>query len=774
MAFGFFRRNQKIVLVIMVLLMVAFLIPSALQSCGQRGGQKRTIGYVKDDKITNGMIQSAKNQVDLLDRFLRGQDESGRAISLLMFDRFAAFHGGCDGALGLGWVLLGHEANEMGVRVTEAQVDALLRQFGLEGEAYRQRLVEIQKTGASEKQFRGAVAAYLRIAGAFSVSRTTTPPSLTELRREFQDLVERIELAMVLLPAAKFTEDAPDPTEEQIQQLFDEHREAMPNVWTNRTKFGFGYRLPDRAHVAYLLVARRAVERAADPPEDDMMEYWRLNRGKLMKVIKVPAPPPASRPAEPTTTTAPAPPKPAFVTREVPIASYSEAMPQIREQLRRQTAQAKTFELLRIAKGLIEGFTDEADPYAKAADYMVTTAEELLKRPIGKLPGDVLTAGEMVEVIEEAAGVKVIFPFGTHEAYTIDKMVKVKPVDSAEKLTLGAVLAKLAEDVKLPAVEWVTCRGFPNTIFPRKPVNLVPILAGQSGLISLEALATDEILGEARAGANPRESMLLTVIVNGVKEFEKPGAEATPLIATGKDFSQAMYVGGPRGGRLLWRLMDAKPSETPQTITEPIRKQIIADIKTMHGYDQALAAAEEMLAELRGAATRPASEQDEGDVLEKLAEARKLKVLQTGPFARKIVTLDMMTQAMSSRPSPVIGIGPDPAFLTEAFELVPADPAKPATDRPAAVVARPRQREVVLIQRTGYTPVTTSQFQDMRIPAQLQIRGMTYQQVPIPLLEVLRQRRMLRDLMTWFVLRGTQQGQTIGIESRTGFTRKSQ
>ena len=143
MALRFFYRNQKIVFGVMVLLMIAFLVPSTIRGCGQRDSGKTVIGHSGGQKITLRMVGNAAGKINMLRDYVRIR-EGQFSYGLEQDSRFSAFLTGCGDNATRGWILLLREAREMGVRVNEAQVDYFLAQFGLEGRAYQRLLAELE------------------------------------------------------------------------------------------------------------------------------------------------------------------------------------------------------------------------------------------------------------------------------------------------------------------------------------------------------------------------------------------------------------------------------------------------------------------------------------------------------------------------------------------------------------------------------------------------------------------------------------------------------
>ena len=808
MALRFFYRNQKIVFGVMVLLMVAFLIPSTIRGCGQRDPGKAVIGHSGGEKITRRMVGNAAGKINLLRDYLWIRD--GQFSYRLEEDdsRFRTLLVGCGENAPLAWVLLLREAREMGVRVNEAQVDYFLAQFGLEGRAYQRLLATLRETKTTEKHFRQAVEDYLMIVGAFDASRTTAPPPLEEMRYLFRDLKEQVELAMVVFTAEEYTKTARNPDRDEVKEMFERYKEVQANHFTNRTRFGFGYRLPHQADVAYLVVDRSAVERAVEPSDTDIADYWDKHRGRLTRTVEVPA---ATRPATGPTSGPAAAPEPE--TREVVITKFSEAWPEIRKILLPAATDTKTNDLLQQAKKLAKASSHLADPYAVAAGAMVSKALTakarqalvakagelrkkagqdpddpggkdliaqanaleaeagradvvLLEKPVGRLKAGTVKLEDLIKLLAAQSGVKIVYPTGTHGLRTLAADIDVEVKSEWAKLKLGDVLAKVTQAVKYDEIEWVTCTGFPATIFPAEPVNLVPVRSGRTGLVDLTALARDEVLGAARATEEPDSRTLVSVVATAAA-FQGPQPKVSPLIKPGEDFRQAMFLSGDTEGRLLWRLVAAERSHSPKKRTSKITEQIVKDFKTEKGYEQALATAKTMLA---AAKASPMS-------LEKLAQAGNRPVLKTGPVTRK--SADVRSGQIYT--SLVTEVGMNQEFLDRSFALIPADATKPATDRPADVVELPRQRKVVLIQRIGYKPVLKDELDKLVVGQTVRwvrIDGEKGPQnvpklVDVTLVELLYRRRQQLDLESWFVWEGTLGDERIGVRPRVGFTPKT-
>jgi len=679
MAFAFFRRRQKLVLILMVLLMVAFLIPTAIRGLGQRQSRGKVIGTADGEKIRVRDLDRATADIGILANKLGlGRFEhAGRVRGAMLFGMFMAAN---RSEPRLPWVLLLGEADRMGIRVTHSEVDGVLAAMGLSGDALQRELRMMGRL--SERDVRAALADYLKVVQAYELSHVVSTPPLAEIRGLYRDLNEKIALGMVSFDAADYVGEAPEPSEEAIRKQFQGLRGALPMSPENKNPFGFGYRLPKRAQVSWLLIDTDRVRDAVIVPEKMMLDYWSDHRGEITREVPVPS----TQPDEPAD------------TRTVVIRKYSEAKGRIEQILRDQEAKAKVDELTDVLRSLIQRHDPLPDPYRQAYEAMTVGADDLLARPAGK---DRLTRGPLDKVLaslERSSGLRIRFPHGEHEKLSIQPDVDVDLGTVPDDATVGQVLEKIRAALKLPALSWRACRGLPNVLFATEPADLLPISVGRTPLEPLDELAGSDVLGSASATADGRGAGVIDVI-RTAKVFRRPGATVPTMIKVGGDYPQPMYVSGERAGRLMWRLDQALPEEDATGLTPAIRKQVIADLKLQAAFK----IAHDKAGKLEDRITAKAP-------LEKVAEKDKLKYETTKPFTRQSVFFGGRIIW-----SHVPGVGIDPGFLDQAFKLVPPQPEGWSNPGPAAVVDLPRQRKVMVIQRIGYEPASEQEFREMGI-----------------------------------------------------------
>lgn len=699
MAFAFFRRRQKLVLIIMVFLMVVFLVPTGIRGLFS-GRHKTVIGNIGRKGITLGLVKAGKRDLRIIRR------ELGLMLSRWpgqsMFELFIRINN--EDKLPLAWVLLVHEAEQMGITVSDSQVEAFLKQQKLTDQTYQDEIANLNQLGFTERDLHQAISHYLMVMTAFESAAVSVPPSLPELKHVFRDLYERINLAMIAFPAEDFVVDAPEPSEQTIREWFERYKTLLPNHPSNKTDFRFGYRRPDRLDVAWLFIERDKVYAAIEPSDKQMISYWRQHKGELKKLVPIKTT--ATRPTGPTTnssggtvaTTASTTQesKPKF--REVIITQYSQAKPQIRKILKQQFTEVKMGELIAVLQKRIRQLAKKGDTYASVVKSMIHTAETPLARRIPAMPFTSAGLKMVIEQLGQITGIKIVYPIGKFSMLSIDGDVSIRTSDW-KNITLAEALESIEKQLKLPHIKWVTCEGFTDVIFPRHPVNLVPISSGRTGLVSFETIARDEILGnsylarKAERFGNPGGDLLS--IAATARVFPATNSHHAP-IEIGSDYGQAMYVVGPKQGRLLWRLLAAEPSHTPAQLTAEIRREVIRDIKIAYGFKKALKTARTLKAEIDKTAI----------TLDKVASAKKKTVMKTGFFTRK--TFQSATGRISW--SYVPGVGVNRYFIEKAFSLAPRNPDEPVGDKPTAVVELYHQHEVMLIQMIGYEPVTKALF----------------------------------------------------------------
>ena len=162
MAFGFFRRRQKMVIIIMVVLMVSFLVGYQGFELIFHPNRDPVIGRMGDEKITHSMLVAADTDVRTMEKLVQRSARLQAAFSPLMRDN----RGEHDSALA--FALLLTEAQKAKVRGSdsevEASIDQLAREWGSKCATFSciKRAARPQKSGWCSRKARKLKSSALR------------------------------------------------------------------------------------------------------------------------------------------------------------------------------------------------------------------------------------------------------------------------------------------------------------------------------------------------------------------------------------------------------------------------------------------------------------------------------------------------------------------------------------------------------------------------------------------------------------------------------------
>jgi len=758
MALGFFRRQQKMIVIIMVALMVSFLV--GMQGfqlmCGS-GGRDTTAGDSRYGEISYGDIVRAQSDLDALGRYLR------LAARSIEFDQV----GRNNQDASLAYALLLQEARATGGGVTDTEINEYLATLGLpvNSAGYRSLMAQLNRADsrATEGSLRAALGRWLGVLRRYRACQVASPPSDIELRKLFRDLNETLTFRVLEVPAEKFTGSVREPTEQEIAQHFNSYRTTRQGTYGQTQKrqrgsaesFGIGYYQPARAAVAYLLIDHGVISRFARPTDRQVRNYYNANRAKLTK--EVPVKPPTTQPATgPAAET-----QPDAETRTVQM-DLDEDWDLLVERLSGPVAEEKTQffvqYVLDIRDKLDTAGTD-AKIYQKVYDSLIkpSSAGELLsiKVPAAKilaLRGKPLS--KAIVALARAAGLTAIcYPWDTEGEFTVSKDILIPDTLRADgPRTVDAVLDEITRlifaaapksDEAIPAqhpkLKWTTCGGFEKVLFPLSEssgMTLLPIRVGQTPLSGADALGENKDIGGARISQRGGQSLAAAALT------------ANPLV-----HGPVMFIPGSGGtglNRVLWQVTESRPAHVPQKIEGQLRREVIDGWKLLEAYRTLAAKTAENLAKKAAiigleAAAKSADMETSviGPVPRKArfsaAEMIRRRYLQEAYqllMSGRIRSEDMQRymaqmkaqadrEAMAYRP---VAYAPSavgtldlkvPAasqrFLERAFTMVPKDIEKPVTPDPKApviAIPMPTARAHFVIQRTAYSPAVISEFEE--------------------------------------------------------------
>jgi len=698
MALGFFRRRQKMVIIIMVALMVSFLVGSyGFNMLFSTDPMKDQIGRTRAGEVLRRDWYSAQADLEVL-----GSIGLGNPYRYPPWPTETAYlqltRGNGDRA-GDAYMLLLAEAKAAGILVSEADVDAFFAEIGCFGNSYKELMSELRSRRRwTEKTVRYVVRNWLLINKGFAESNVNCPPSETEVRLTYRDVTEQIDLRVMRLKAEDYLEDVPDPNQASIDGHFNRYRTCFPGRTRKVDDMGFGYRQPGRASVQYLLVRGEVLERITEPAFDLVIDYYNRNKGEFVK--KVPVGPPATKAAGAASQPASRP------TRDVQM-TFAEAKEQIVEKLRSEAVQARMDEVVSLVENkvrrFLEGRGDPNQAFASVREEMTRSAEKALGVVLQGVKIDGTPLDEAVAALARAARLRAIcYPWGTHGSQTLLPSVTVTL--QADGITLGEALERIGEQVKWPPegsgkLHWALCEGFKGVLFSVRAqvrgVDFFPLSVNRTAPSTFTELSEDGVLGYAFA--SPARGRTLAQIVFSAKGLSTNPRETS--MATVGQMGTRMYVMGDKTGRLVWRLVAIEEEHMPRALIDrpELRGQVVKDLKLVAAFKKATDAA----GKIEDAAKKFG--------LETVAARQKRETFTTDLFARKTFTgdwSDVPKLDLSTRELRAYVIG-------EAFSLVPknVEPGQPKGPPAVRVVSVPVKGEVLMMERIGFRPVVGPEYE---------------------------------------------------------------
>ena len=751
---GFFRKWQKAIIVIMVVLMVSFLVGgTGMRILCAPVSRDFARGESKYGEVTQGHASRADADMRDLSMFLQLHLRSIEFAQLRRNEADAP----------MAYALLLQEAGAAGYEVGEAEVDAYLSGIGLKpGQAeYRKLLGRInkRKSGTTEPRLRATLGRWLMVLRSYQAYKVDSPPSEIRLRKLFRDLNEKLTLRILKVPAEKYVDGILSPTPQQIKKQFNQYASARPGVYPKGESFGFGYAQPARVSVSYLLVNNDVIARVTRPADRDVREYFRKNSAEFTKEVPV-----TTQPGAPTTAPGAAT-QPKVETRTVQM-DIDEAWDQVVDRLSSRAAESSIEEFIQLVQANVEAqlgpASADVELYKKVYDRLIDSSQAAgaLSKTVRADDISVLrgkTLDRAIPALARAASLDAIcYPWGTTGEFSISKDVSIPQSLQADgPRTLGAVLDEItrlvfatAKDTattkpggkdaiptpQYPQLKWTACRGFAKVLFPTSAsegMTLLPIGTGQTELVDAGQLFEHKELGMAQSSRRGRGQSL-----------PEAAMKAKPLVP-----GQMMYAVNSNAGfrRILWQVVKAQPAVVLKEPTDAVREKVITDYKLFASYmTPALRAADAIAEKARSVG------------LEAAAKAEKIETIVTEPTARitaisrqaqirnnimqqafmsglpqGVTVQQYMAQvqayaeriAMMARPSeypPSRIEGVDlktPAarkrFLDRVFELVPDDidkPVAPGPLGPVVTVPMPTERAHFVVQRVGYTPAVSGDF----------------------------------------------------------------
>jgi hypothetical protein len=290
------KNNKKILAVVGVFLMIAFIIPSVAKRPG-RNTQTEVVGQIGDEKIYANAYSQARLEWEALTQRVtvpragaRASDEFSRssvleemlAIKLYFTARAQAQQQ--FGAMGMSqfieqltsriaselamrqirqmdattYLLLLREAQRMDVHVSRDMVQSWLSN----------RLNVLPTNDPELREL--AVTHWLTIQEAFDRLASAAKMSPADATQMIARGQEKISLAMVEFKAEKYKAAVKEPTKQQLEEFFQKYR----NENAEASESAYGYRYPNRVRIQYVRIPRDKVKQTVTV-EDVYRQYKR-------------------------------------------------------------------------------------------------------------------------------------------------------------------------------------------------------------------------------------------------------------------------------------------------------------------------------------------------------------------------------------------------------------------------------------------------------------------------------------------------------------------
>lgn len=375
-----FRKNtKKLMAVVVVLLMFAFLMPQFLRQLQrEQRGVNEPFGFFGDNvKITRGQVSiSAQRELNILrvlvaDQFLFAQQDlrayllaellfyeprvaaglssqlktslrQGRLrISPVQIDKFFEQRKQITAPAELYWLLLKTEAAQAGIAVPPTEAKRVLSMVipQLTG-GYRYSTIIgsiVNRHAVPEEEI---LQTFRDLLGVLLYSQMTTSNenvTISQLRHGVRSGEEKLDMEFVKFDASFFTEDQPEPNEQEVAEHFEKYKGFYPGQISEDNSYGFGYKLPELVQFEHMAVKLDDVGELVEPPSEEEKERYYQANIQILFTASVPVDPndPASEKVQRTR-------------------SYAEVASIIGRQLLREKINAKGEAILNDAKRLTE------------------------------------------------------------------------------------------------------------------------------------------------------------------------------------------------------------------------------------------------------------------------------------------------------------------------------------------------------------------------------------------------------------------------------------
>jgi hypothetical protein len=309
----FRKNNKKVMAVVVIVIMFGFIGGGTLlQTISQRSTV--TLAYYRDNKkITNNDLMHARRELDILralqaDLLLQNQDLQGILLGELLFkeqrtspelvnhikrtirqqqlrisDRQINRFYRRSVPSSIYWMLLKTEARNAGIFVSNEQAGELLGQILpqlYDGMKYSQIMASLMNQyGLPEQQLLELYSQLLAILQYARIICSNENMTRAQVSQTVAFERESINTELVRFDAGVFTSDTDNLDSAALKNHFDKYKKFVPGEISDKNPCGFGYMLPDRVRLEYIVVKLDDVKPLIEPPTNQEKEdYYTRNR----------------------------------------------------------------------------------------------------------------------------------------------------------------------------------------------------------------------------------------------------------------------------------------------------------------------------------------------------------------------------------------------------------------------------------------------------------------------------------------------------------------
>lgn len=189
------------------------------------------------------------------------------------------------------WILLNAEAKRAGCVMPKESALQTLRyaipqMTGNQADAAMLVSSIISKNNISEEQILRIFSDLLAVLSYANDVMNSQAVTINQVKAELGRSKERIDAEFAKIDAKPFIDETAEITDEQLRQQFEKYNAAVPGNPTQDNPFGFGYMLPKRVELEYMIVLMDDVEKQVEKPTPEAIEeYYTQNISRFQTQV---------------------------------------------------------------------------------------------------------------------------------------------------------------------------------------------------------------------------------------------------------------------------------------------------------------------------------------------------------------------------------------------------------------------------------------------------------------------------------------------------------